>query len=146
VISCSTTFGQAMARWVETASVTGPEQSWNATGLAKASATVATFLAKVSPPPQVTSIIECAIVVQMACVHGATMAVLGRLSEAYGHRNVLAAATAASRLSRTFAILVETLRRLRSGGSQVIRIERVEVSGGQAVIGNIKTHRSEPNE
>jgi hypothetical protein len=82
---------------------------------------------------------ECAIVVQMACAHAATMAVLGRLSEAYGHRNVLAAATAASRLSRTFAILVETLRRLRSGGSQVIRIERVDVrDGGQAIIGNVK--------
>jgi hypothetical protein len=85
---------------------------------------------------------ECAIVVQMACVHGATMAVLGRLSEAYGHRNVLAAATAASRLSRTFATLVETLRRLRSGGSQVIRIERVDVrDGGQAVIGNVKSDK-----
>ena len=82
---------------------------------------------------------ECAIVVQMACVHAATMAVLGRLSEAYGHRNVLAAATAASRLSRTFATLVETLRRLRSGGSQTIRIERVDVrDGGQAIIGNVK--------
>ena len=66
----------------------------------------------------------------------AAMAVLGRLSEAYGHRNVLAAAT---RLSRTFATLVETLRRLRNGGSQIIRIERVEVrDGGQAVIGNVK--------
>ena len=85
---------------------------------------------------------ECAIVVQMACVHAATMAVLGRLSEAYGHRNVLAAATAASRLSRTFATLVETLRRLRSGGSQVIRIERVDVrDGGQAVIGNVKSDK-----
>jgi hypothetical protein len=66
----------------------------------------------------------------MACVHAATMAVLGRLSEAYGHRNVLAAATAGSRLSRTLAILVETLRQLRSGGSQLIRIERVEVKDG----------------
>ena len=37
---------------VETASVTGPEQSWNATGLAKASTTMATFLAKVSPLPR----------------------------------------------------------------------------------------------
>ena len=82
---------------------------------------------------------ECAIVVQMACVHLATMAVLGRLGGGHGgDRHVLAAATAASRLSRTFAILVETLRRLRSGGSQVIRIERVDVrEGGQAVIGNI---------
>jgi len=83
---------------------------------------------------------ECAIVIQMACLHSATMAVLGRLGGANGgDRNVVAAATAASRLSRSFAILVETLRRLRSGGSQVIRIERVEVKeGGQAVIGNIQ--------
>jgi hypothetical protein len=90
---------------------------------------------------------ECAIVVQMACVHLATMAVLGRLGGGHGgDRHVLAAATAASRLSRTFAILVETLRRLRSGGSQVIRIERVDVrDGGQAVIGNIKHGGSHKN-
>jgi hypothetical protein len=86
---------------------------------------------------------ECAIVLQMACIHSATMAVLGRLSGAYGDRGVLAAATAASRLSRSFAILVETLRRLRVGGSQVIRIERVDVrDGGQAVLGNIAVSRS----
>src|SRR6478752_3221187 len=83
---------------------------------------------------------ECAIVIQMACVHAATMAVLGRLGGGHGgDRHILAGATAVSRLSRTFAILVETLRRLRNGGSQVIRIERVDVrEGGQAVIGNIK--------
>jgi hypothetical protein len=90
---------------------------------------------------------ECAIVIQMACIHSATMAVLGRLNAAYGNRNVLAAATAASRLSRAFSTLVETLRRLRNGGSQVIRIERVDVrDGGQAVIGNIKSQRSDPHE
>jgi hypothetical protein len=82
---------------------------------------------------------ECAIVVQMACIHSATMAILGRLSSAYGDRSILAAATAASRLSRSFAVLVETLRRLRSGGSQLIRIERVDVrDGGQAIIGNVR--------
>jgi hypothetical protein len=82
---------------------------------------------------------ECAIVIQMALIHSATMAVLGRLSGAYGDRSVSAAATAVSRLSRSFSTLVETLRRLRNGGSQVIRIERVEVkNGGQAVIGNIQ--------
>jgi hypothetical protein len=86
---------------------------------------------------------ECAIVVQMACIHSATMAILGRLSTVYGDRSILAAATAASRLSRSFAVLVETLRRLRSGGSQVIRIERVDVrDGGQAIIGNVKQERS----
>jgi hypothetical protein len=64
-----------------------------------------------------------------------------------GDRHVLAAATAASRLSRAFAILAETLRRLRSDGSQVIRIERVDVrEGGQAVIGNINPRRSEEHE
>lgn len=82
---------------------------------------------------------ECAIVIQMALIHSATMAILGRLSGAYGDRSVSAAATAVSRLSRSFSTLVETLRRLRNGGSQVIRIERVEVkNGGQAVIGNIQ--------
>ena len=90
---------------------------------------------------------ECAIVIQMACIHSATMAVLGRLGGGHGgDRHVLAAATAASRLSRTFAILVETLRRLRTGGSQVIRIERVEVKdGGQALIGNLKANGSASN-
>ena len=84
---------------------------------------------------------ECAIVLQMACLHAATMAVLGRLGGGHGgDRHVLAAATAASRLSRTFAVLVETLRRLRNGSSQVIRIERVDVrDGGQAVIGNVES-------
>jgi hypothetical protein len=82
---------------------------------------------------------ECAIVIQMACVHSAGMAVLGRLGGGHGgDRHVLAMATAVSRLSRTFAILAETLRRLRNGGSQVIRIERVDVrDGGQAIIGNV---------
>jgi hypothetical protein len=90
---------------------------------------------------------ECAIVIQMACIHSAAMAVLGRLGGGHGgDRHVLAAATAASRLSRTFAILSETLRRLRNGGSQVIRIERVDVrDGGQAVIGNIKHGGSHEN-
>jgi hypothetical protein len=61
---------------------------------------------------------ECAIVIQMACLHSATMAVLGRLGGGHGgDRHVMAAATAASRLSRSFAVLVETLRRLRTGGS-----------------------------
>src|SRR6476659_8202054 len=83
---------------------------------------------------------ECAIVIQMACLHSATMAVLSRLGGGHGgDRHVLAAATAASRLSRSFAVLVETLRRLRNGGSQIIRIERVEIrDGSQAMIGNVK--------
>jgi hypothetical protein len=43
------------------------------------------------------------------------------------------------RLLNAFSAQVETMRRLRSCGTQVIRIERVEVKeGGQAVIGNLR--------
>src|SRR5260370_38043489 len=45
-------------------------------------------------------------------------------------RHVLAAATAASRLSRTFAILVETLRRLRSGGGDGVCGRQCDCGGG----------------
>src|SRR6476469_281843 len=91
---------------------------------------------------------ECAIVVQMACVHAATMAVLGRLGGGHGgDRHVLAAATATSRLSRTFAILVETLRRLRSSGSQYMRVEHIHIeSNAQAVIGNFQREGTKSDE
>jgi hypothetical protein len=36
---------------------------------------------------------------------------------------------------------VEAMRRLRSGGTQVIRVERIEVSAAQAIIGNINMQR-----
>jgi hypothetical protein len=40
---------------------------------------------------------------------------------------------------RAYAIQVEVLRRLRTGGQQVVRVEHVHVNdGGQAVIGNVK--------
>jgi hypothetical protein len=48
--------------------------------------------------------------------------------------------TAVSRLARTYTLQVETLRRLRNGGSQFVRVEHVHVhAGGQAVVGMIET-------
>ena len=84
--------------------------------------------------------VEAALAIQMACAHAVTMAVLSRAGGAYGgNRHVATMAAAAARLLNAFANQVETMRRLRSGGTQVIRIERVEVKeGGQAVIGNLK--------
>lgn len=39
---------------------------------------------------------------------------------------------------RAYATQVETLRRLRNGGSQFVRVEHVYVhEGGQAIIGNV---------
>ena len=55
-------------------------------------------------------------------------------------RRVVALATAAARLMRAYSVQVETLRRLRHGGDQYVRVEHVHVNdGGQAVIGNVKT-------
>jgi len=84
--------------------------------------------------------VECALVMQMACTHTAAMSVLGTFAGAYGHgRDVPLKASAAARLMRAYATQVETLRRLRNGGSQVVRVEHVHVNeGGQALIGNVR--------
>jgi hypothetical protein len=84
--------------------------------------------------------IEAALAIQMACTHAVAMAVLSRAGGAYGgDRHVAIMASAGARLLNAFTAQIETMRRLRNGGTQVIRIERVEVlDGGQAVIGNVK--------
>ena len=84
--------------------------------------------------------VECALVIQMACTHTAAMAVLQRLGGGHGgDRSVAAMATAAARLLRAYATQVETLRRWKNGGSQVVRVEHVHVNeGGQALIGNVR--------
>jgi hypothetical protein len=83
--------------------------------------------------------VEGALAVQMACTHCAAIAILARLGGGHGsERRVVALASAAARLLGAYAAQTEALRRLRHGGEQVIRIERVDVhSGGQAVVGAI---------
>jgi hypothetical protein len=83
---------------------------------------------------------EAALAIQMACTHAVAMAVLSRAGGAYGgDRHVAMMASAGARLLNAFTAQIETMRRLRGGGTQIIRIERVEVrDGGQAVIGNVK--------
>src|SRR5439155_10077602 len=80
--------------------------------------------------------VECALVMQMACTHTAAMSVLGTFAGAQGYgRDVPWKASAAARLMRAYATQVEALRRLRNGGSQVVRVEHVHVNrGGQALI------------
>ena len=88
--------------------------------------------------------VECALVIQMACTHTAAMAVLSRLGGGHGpDRSVAAMASASGRLVRAYATQVEILRRLRTGGTQVVRVERVNVNeGGQAVIGPVALNRT----
>jgi hypothetical protein len=85
--------------------------------------------------------VESALVIQMACTHTAAMAVLARIGGGEGgDRHVAMMATAAARLTRAYATQVETLRRLRNGGSQFVRVEHVQITeGGQAIIGNVRS-------
>ena len=87
--------------------------------------------------------IEAALAIQMACTHAVTMAVLSRAGGAYGgDRHVATMALAGARLLNAFTAQVEAMRRLRNGGTQVIRVERIEVSEtAQAIIGNINMQR-----
>ena len=67
--------------------------------------------------------------------------VLGRLGGGQrGDRSVATMASAAGRLLRAYAAGVESLRRLKNGSSQLVRVEHVHVhAGGQAVVGMIET-------
>jgi hypothetical protein len=89
--------------------------------------------------------IEAALAIQMACTHAVAMAVLSRAGGAYcGDRHVALMASASAKLLNAYANQVETMRRLRNGGTQVIRVERIEVSdSAQAIIGNINSRRHE---
>lgn len=85
--------------------------------------------------------IEGALAVQMACTHTAALSVLARFRSGGGsERHVAVLASAAARLLRAYSVQVETLRRLRHGSDQYVRVEHVHISdGGQAVIGNVRT-------
>src|SRR5262245_10985462 len=84
--------------------------------------------------------VESALLIQMACTHTAAMSVLATFAGGRSHHgDVPLKASAAARLMRAYATQVETLRRLRNGGSQVIRVEQVHVNeGGRALIGNVR--------
>src|SRR5262249_28672806 len=75
----------------------------------------------------------------MACTHAAALSVLARFGGGGGsERRVVALASAASRLLRAYSEQVETLRRLRHGGNQYVRVEHVHINeGAKAVIGNV---------
>jgi hypothetical protein len=84
---------------------------------------------------------EAALAVQMACTHAVALAVLSRAGGGHGgDRHVAIMAAASAWLLRAFATQVEAMRRLRNGSTQVIRVERIEVSDtAQAIIGNVRT-------
>ncbi len=82
--------------------------------------------------------VEALLLTQMAAIHQSTMALARRLNHVENLPQQHGAETALNKLARTYAAQVDTLKRYRSKGQQVVRVERVTVEdGGQAVVGNV---------
>ncbi|MRX49906.1 hypothetical protein GI374_05450 [Paracoccus sp. S-4012] len=81
---------------------------------------------------------EALLLTQMAAVHQSTMMLARRLNHVENIPQQDAAERALNKLARTFAAQMEALKRYRSKGQQLVRVERVTVeSGAQAVVGNV---------
>lgn len=83
--------------------------------------------------------VEAMIGAQMAAVHLATMRYAALVAVETNLAKLEVFERGMNRLSRTFATLVETLKRYRSKGEQRVIVERVTVNqGGQAIVGNVE--------
>lgn len=86
---------------------------------------------------------EALLLAQMGAVHQATMMMARRLNHVENIQQQDAAERALNKLARTFSTQTDTLKRYRSTGKQVVRVERVNVeSGGAAIVGDV-SHRGE---
>lgn len=82
---------------------------------------------------------EAMLAAQMSAVHLASVKVAANLSRAVSSREIDVAEKALNRLARTYALQMDTLKRYRSSGQQVV-VKHVTVNdGGQAIVGDIKT-------
>lgn len=83
---------------------------------------------------------EALLLTQMASIHMATMMLARRLNHVENLPQQDSAERALNKLARSYAVQMDTLKRYRSKGQQVVRVERVTVeNGAQAVVGNV-TH------
>lgn len=82
---------------------------------------------------------EALLLTQMAATHQATMLLARRLNHVENIPQQDAAEKALNKLARSYAAQMDTLKRYRSKGQQVVRVERVTVQdGGQAIVGNVE--------
>jgi len=82
---------------------------------------------------------EAMLASQMAAVHMQTMAYARRLSIADTFMESEIAEKALNKLTRTFTIQLEALKKYRTGGQQKMTVEHVHVhEGGQAIVGNVQ--------
>ena len=84
----------------------------------------------------------------MAAVHVTSMKLANRqISDSETLQQQDSAERAFNKLTRTFIMLVEALKRHRTGGEQKVTVQHVSVSeGGQAIVGNVtQTSRGVPS-
>ena len=111
-------------------------------GLGMAGATYRDFVFALAAELEPGDAVEALLVAQMGVTHAAMMAASQRAWEANKAEAREAYDRIMNRLGRTFRAQVEQFRRYRSGGSQVVRVEHVNVSaGGQAIVGNVSPDR-----
>jgi hypothetical protein len=89
--------------------------------------------------------LEAMFAAQMAAVHVATMTFARHLAHAEEIVLVDSAERAFNKLTRTFAMQMEALKRYRAGAEQKVTLQHVSVAeGGQAIVGNV-THAPREN-
>jgi hypothetical protein len=84
--------------------------------------------------------LEAMLAAQMAAVHVASMRFARRLAHVENIPQQDSAERGFNKLTRTFAMQMEALKRYRAGAEQKVTLQHVSVTeGGQAIIGNV-TH------
>jgi hypothetical protein len=82
--------------------------------------------------------LEAMLAAQMAAVHVASMTFARRLAHVKDIPQQDSAERAFNKLTRTFTMQMEALKRYRSGAEQKVTLQHVSVTeGGQAIIGNV---------
>lgn len=83
--------------------------------------------------------LEAMLAAQMAAVHNAVMTTAQKLAIAVDVRKREVMERSLNRLTRTYAMQLEALRRYRNGGQQKVTVEHVTVNqGGQAIVGTVQ--------
>ncbi len=90
---------------------------------------------------------EAMLAVQMVGTHSVAMDMLSRAKQASTTDAVERYGTLATKMLRTYTAQLEALSKLRRGGAQKVTVEHVHVyEGGQAIVGNVNTHGTQPRQ
>jgi hypothetical protein len=82
--------------------------------------------------------LEAMLAAQMAVIHTATMTFARRLANVETIEQQDSAERALNKLTRTYAMQMEALKRYRTGGEQKVTVHHVSVNeGGRAIVGNV---------